>query len=414
MDRDLDPRITRRQRIRRWSISLAVLSGLAAVLVFLPGWVVPTVPRSDLRTAIVERGPIEETLTASGLVLPEREVVVTSPVDSRLVERFHDPGDTVASGEPIVSLDVADTRQRLETLDRQIALKDNARRQARLDLEGRLSTLAGQVAVKRLEQTSLRYAAARNDTLVALGVIAADAARETRTDLERCGIELAQLEEAATQARSQEALQLESLDLEHGILLGERAEAERTLLRSAASSGVGGVVTWVVEDIGAAVRRGEELARVADLSSYKVEATLSEVYGPRLRTGEPARLRSGSLDLRGRVAKIHPQVDNGVVRFEVALDDPSHPQLRPNLRVEVYVVTDRREDTLTVQRGSLLVREGAYALFEVRDQRAVRRDVRLGITNLDRCEILGGLDAGDEVVLSDLSDYADRKEIRLR
>jgi len=44
----------------------------------------------------------------------------------------------------------------------------------------------------------------------------------------------------------------------------------------------------------------------------------------------------------------------------------------------------------------------------------VRRNVRLGLTNLEHSEIVEGLEAGDEVILSDMSDYADRKEIRIR
>jgi len=45
---------------------------------------------------------------------------------------------------------------------------------------------------------------------------------------------------------------------------------------------------------------------------------------------------------------------------------------------------------------------------------ALRRNVRIGLTNMDRTEILGGLEAGDEIILSDMSDYAHRKEIRIR
>jgi len=50
----------------------------------------------------------------------------------------------------------------------------------------------------------------------------------------------------------------------------------------------------------------------------------------------------------------------------------------------------------------------------VRGHEAVRRNVRLGITNFERTEILEGLEQGDEVILSDMSDYANRKEIRIR
>jgi HlyD family secretion protein len=123
---------------------------------------------------------------------------------------------------------------------------------------------------------------------------------------------------------------------------------------------------------------------------------------------------AGELSLPGTLAKIHPKVENGIVRFEVALKHADHPVLRPNLRVEVHVISERREGTLTVRRGSVVTIEGGQALFRVRGGEASRRSVKLGITNFERTEILEGLEEGDEVILSDMSDYANRKEIRIR
>jgi HlyD family secretion protein len=107
-------------------------------------------------------------------------------------------------------------------------------------------------------------------------------------------------------------------------------------------------------------------------------------------------------------------VENGIVRLEVSLQRPDHPLLRPNLRVEVHITSERHEGTLTVQRGSVIAADGGHALFRVHGGKAVRRNVRLGITNFERTEILEGLEEGDEVILSDMSDYANRKEIRIR
>jgi HlyD family secretion protein len=170
----------------------------------------------------------------------------------------------------------------------------------------------------------------------------------------------------------------------------------------------------VLSGEGVAVARGDELARVADLSTFKVEATLSDVHAARIRAGQPVLVRAGELSLRGTLAKIHPQVENGIVRLEVTLEQADHPLLRPNLRVDVHVVSERREGVLTVRRGSVLAIDGGHALFRLRGREAVRRSVRLGITNFERTEIVEGLEEGDEVILSDMSDYANRKEIRIR
>src|SRR6185436_3570671 len=105
MDRPIPARELLQQTRRRFLGWILGAGALLALILILPGWVTPSLPRAQLRTAKVERGPIDATLTASGLVLPEHEFVVTSPGPSRVLQTLHQPGDTVAAGEPILSLD---------------------------------------------------------------------------------------------------------------------------------------------------------------------------------------------------------------------------------------------------------------------------------------------------------------------
>ncbi|NOT33118.1 MAG: HlyD family efflux transporter periplasmic adaptor subunit [Candidatus Eisenbacteria bacterium] len=414
MDRPIPARellLQARRRLLGWILGAGAL---IALVVILPGWVTPSIPRAQLRTAKVERGAIDATLTASGLVLPEHEFVVTSPNASRVLQTLHQPGDTVAAGEPILSLDQGEARLLVERLERQAALKDNERAQARIDLENRLSELTGQAAIKQLELESLSFEAERNTKLVESGVISGDQARKGATDLQRCRIEVEQLGAATRNAKRGLEVRLRSLALEHDILVRERRDAERELKQGSAASVRGGVLTWVLSGEGVSVARGDELARVADLSTFKVEATLSDVHAGRIRAGQPVVVRAGELSLPGTLTKVHPKVENGIVRIEVALERPDHPLLRPNLRVDVYIISERREGTLSVRRGSVISAEGGHALFRIHSKVADRRDVTLGITNFERTEILKGLEEGDEVILSDMSDYANRKEIRIR
>ena len=134
----------------------------------------------------------------------------------------------------------------------------------------------------------------------------------------------------------------------------------------------------------------------------------------RLTVGLPATIRSGDTRLPGRVHKILPTVVNGIVTFEVALDQKDHPILRPNLRVDVHAVTDQRTDALCLRRGPLLSVDGRDAVYVVRGDRAVRTPVTIGLANFEVYEIVDGLLNGDEVIISDMSDYRNSKEVKLR
>jgi HlyD family secretion protein len=194
----------------------------------------------------------------------------------------------------------------------------------------------------------------------------------------------------------------------------ERAEARRVLDLATASADRDGVVTWTLTEEGASVGKGSIIARIADLSSYRVDASVSDAYVSRLSPGLPVQVRVDDHPLEGQVSDVLPTVQNGVVTVRVALKDRSNPLLRPNLRVEVFIVTGHRERALRVPKGSSTSGDGYQQIFVVRGDRAERRRVRFGIASFDFIEVLEGLAAGDEVIVSDMTDYQHLTSIRLR
>jgi HlyD family secretion protein len=362
----------------------------------------------------VERGRVESTVTASGHVVPEHEHVLTSPLDSRVLEVSRRPGAEVEPGEAIVLLDATEAALAVEKLDEEIALKQNDRKRAGLALESTLADLERRREIKELELRSLEIDVAKNRRLFESELITEDVLRGFETDAERARIELAHLDESRGHAERALQAELEGLDLEIRILLKDREEAARRAEGAAVASDRPGIVTWVAESEGASVRKGDVVARVADLSSFRVEATLADVHARLIAVGQPAHVRSGDLDLAGRVARVLPTVENGAIPFEVSLDQSAHPSLRHNLRVNVDVVTDRRDDALRVPRCAHVNVEGRRAVFRVDGDRAVRTYVEFGLMSFDTYEVTSGLEEGDVIILSDMSDHANVKEVRLR
>ena len=149
------------------------------------------------------------------------------------------------------------------------------------------------------------------------------------------------------------------------------------------------MLTWVISQEGALVRRGDVIARIADLTSFRVDASVSDVHAGRLRPGMPALVRINELDLDGTVSEVLPTVENGVLHFTVALAKPSHPGLRPSLRTDVLVVTERKGRALRVKRGPFADNDARQA-FIVRGDRAVRVPIQLGLSGADDVELLAG------------------------
>lgn len=224
---------------------------------------------------------------------------------------------------------------------------------------------------------------------------------------------------SALEARRQEAgestaLELEGLTLQQKTLDRDLSQQKRLLDLATTRSDRQGVLTWVVNEEGALVHRGDVLARIADLSSFQVDATTSDVHSGAIRPGLPAEVRLDDLTLEGEVGQVYPAVENGTIHFTVALKDSAHPKLRPSLRVDVQVLTDTRSHTLIVTRGPFADADGLPQLFVIHGNRAVRTPVTFGVSSFDAVQVTAGVSEGEEVIISDMRDYAGVKELRLR
>ncbi len=414
MDRPVDPSYSRNRWMKR--VGLAVLVGVAflATLAWGPAFLTPSVTRARVRTALVSVGPIESTLTASGTVVPEFEQVLAAPLDARVLRILKKPGDKVRKGDPIVQLDVSDSESEVKTIDNKVSIKENEQDQLRISLENTLIELKSQLEIKRLEVQSFGLDVSQNRKLRSENLIPDEQLRKSEVQWQRSQIELKKLEESIQSAEKSTRAQLAGRDMEMAILRQERQDKERRLRLATTQSDRDGVLTWVVQEVGSMVKQGAVIARVADLSSFRVEATLSDVHASQLMPGLPARVLANEKMLDGMISSILPTIKDGAMTIVIGLKDKADPNLRSNLRVDVYVVSGHKDKALKIKRGPAVPGEGIHDLFVIRGNVAVRTPVKIGLSSFEEAEVLSGLMEGDEVIVSDMSDYSSRKEISVR
>jgi HlyD family secretion protein len=414
MDRELDVSIRRRRIGRRVAWGIGGLGLVVAVLVLLPGWLRPSIERDRIRTGRVDRGPVEGIVEASGTVIPAFESVVSSPVDARIERILKRPGEAVRAGEEILRLDTSASRLALETIEDNLARKANEQQQVRLALDKSLNDLRGSIESSRLDAEASEYRADQSRKLRADGLVSEQSLKASEVEAKKSKIELARLEASVAGERLAAQARLDGLELDLRTLRKERDEARRQLGLASTRSDRAGVVTWVVPQEGATVHMGEVIARIADLDSFRVEATVSDVHSSLLAPGLPVRVMIDGQPLPGRLSNVYPTIENGAVRFAVDLDDARNPKLRNSLRADVLVVTASRTETLRVPKGPFAQGGETGTVFVIRGDRAVRRSVRFGVSGYEHYEVLDGLAEGEEVILSDMNDYAHLAQVSLR
>jgi HlyD family secretion protein len=174
-----------------------------------------------------------------------------------------------------------------------------------------------------------------------------------------------------------------------------------------------GVVTWVNKNIGAAIREGDALARIADLSSFKIQGSISDNYLDQLHRNMAAIIRINETKIRGTVINIQPSVQNGIVSFDIQLDAQDNKLLRPNMKVDVFLVTSSQSNVLRVANGAAFKGTATQEIFVLNNGAAERRTVHTGMSNFDYVEIKDNVKPGDVVITSDMSDYKNDRKITI-
>ncbi|HEX6094686.1 MAG TPA: HlyD family efflux transporter periplasmic adaptor subunit [Thermoanaerobaculia bacterium] len=413
MDREIGQDVQRRRIVRRVLVAGVAIAAASFSLAATVEWLRPSVARDEMQTAKVTRGSVEATLQASGTVVPLVEQVVSSPVEARVLRVGRRAGATLKAGDELLTLDTAATRLEAERNDERLTQKMSENEKLSLGLDESIASLEAQLEQKKLDAEIFHHTATQKRKLRAEGLATDQDALAAEAAAKKSDIEIRQIEEAVRRAKRSRDLQLAAARTDLSFVRREAEESRRQLALAMLRADRDGVLTWVVPEVGAMVRRGDIVARIADLSAYRVIAQVSDVHSSRIGAGMRVNVKLDGLTLGGTVESVDPRIESGVMKFYVTLDQPSHARLRNNLRVDVSVVTGRRAETLVVRRGALGRTSSAHA-FVVRGDDAVRVPVRFGLAGDDAIEIAEGLREGEEVVISDMSEYSDVANVRIK
>jgi len=145
---------------------------------------------------------------------------------------------------------------------------------------------------------------------------------------------------------------------------------------------------------------------------------VAETHIQEVRQGMPAALafRNRKDVLAGRVAMVHPEVANGLVIVDVAIDDPLPPGVSAQEPVDATITTGALTNVVHVGRPVSGQSNGRLMLFKLEPDghTAVKVPVQFGAASVSLIEIKSGLRPGDKVILSDMSQYDGAAAIVLR
>ena len=414
MDREIPKEVRNKERNKKMIRYGGI--GVASIIVIsvLISWMRTGLKRKDQVLSTVDKGTIEVSVSASGKVVPAFEEIINSPINTRIVEIYKKGGDSVDVGTPILKLDLQSVETDYKKLLDEEQMRSYKLDQLRVNNQTKLNDLSMKIKVSAMQLNRKKVELRNEQYLDSLGSGTTDKVRQAELSYNVAQLEYEQLKQQYDNEKEVLAAEYKVQELDFSIFRKGLAEMKRTLDDAQVRSPRKAILTYINNQIGAQVSQGNQLAVISDLSHFKVEGEIADTYGDRVAAGGKAIVKIGSEKLEGTVSSVTPLSKNGVISFTVQLNEDNNRRLRSGLKTDVYVMNAVKEDVMRIANASYYVGRGEYDLFVCdSDKEIVKRKVQLGDSNFEFVEVISGLQPGDQVVVSDMSQYKNKNKLKL-
>jgi HlyD family secretion protein len=376
----------------------------------------PTVDRATLWMDTVRRGEFIRDVRGPGTLVPEQIRWISALTPGRVEKINYLPGQPVKATTVLLQMSNPDLELQLLDSERQLAAARADLVNLRATLGSGILTQEGVVATMKAQSTDADRQAKVADGLAQKGLIADnelgkahDQATEMRT---RLGLEQDRLKILRGAMDSQIAAQQAQVDRLSAVVAFRRKELDAMAI----TAGADGVLQDLPFQVGQWATAGATLAKVVQPGRLKATLQIPETQARDVAIGLSASVDTRNGLIPGHVVRIDPAAQNGTVGVDVALDGPLPKGARPDLSVDGTIEIERLKNVLYVGRPAYGQPESTVGLFRVSKDggSAVRVPVRLGRASVNTVEVLGGLNAGDVVILSDMSQWDAAERVRIR
>ncbi len=400
---------------------VAIGAGIGGAVLLVVGLATldPAVPTLDKMSVIIDsvrRGDVVREVRGPGSLVPEQIRWITAQASARVERLSAQSGSTVAAGALILSLSNPDLQIQTMQADQQVRQAEIDLLNLRTNLRSAVLTQEGVVASTRTQFISAQQEANAADSLVRRNLISEFELRNRRAQAEefttRYRIEQERLQLMSAAIDSQIAVQTGQVQQLRAIAANQQARLNSLQVRAPDS----GVLQELTLQLGQWVPEGTTLAKVVQPGRLKAELRIPESQAKDVAIGQTASVDTRNGIVRGRVSRKDPSAVGGSVLVDIALEGPLPAGAVPDLSVDGTIQIQQLNNIVFTGRPSLGAASGTVTMFKMEADgvHATRVSVELGRSSVNTIEILRGLEPGDRVVLSDMTQYANVDRVRIK
>lgn len=391
-----------------------ILLGVGVLALGLVAWLAPGIGRlfsasasvssSRLAFATVERGPFVRDIAAEGKVVAAVSPTLYATSGGAVTLRVH-AGDTVKIGQVLATIVSPELTNKLAQEQSNADAMEVDYQRAQIDARKQRGELQKAYDNAQIDEQAAERDLDRNQKAFSKGAVPGMDVDRAKDALQKAKITLQHAQADLGMDNASLNFDIQSKKLAHQRQMLLVKDLQRQVDDLSVKSPVDGQVGQLFIAERATVAKDAQLLSVIDLSALQVEMQVPESFARDLGIGMAGEISGNGHIWKGLVSAISPEVVNGQVAARLRFDGETPKQLRQNQRLSVRVLLDKRDNVLTVQRGSFVDESGGSYAYLVKDSIAKKTPIRVGASSIDKVEILEGLKEGDRIVVSGTDSF---------
>jgi len=403
-----------RKRLILGGCGAVALIGITVLLARLKP-AVPTVDKSLVWVDTVKRGPMTRNVRGAGTLVPVDIRWIAARTQGRVDRILLLPGATVEPDSVILVLNNPDVTQAAADTESQLKAGEAELVNLKVSVQRDVLQAESDAASSKANFEESKMQAEVNEQLYKDGLV-------SELDLRKSKVTAEQADELNVISQKRYLFSKDSVEPQLAVKEAEvdrlRAQAKLKLAEADAlnvRAGMTGILQVVPVEVGAQVQPGTNLARVADPTRLKAEIEVAETQAKDVQIGQSADVDTRNGIAKGRVSRVAPSVQNGTVTVEIFLTGELPKGARPDLSVDGVVELEHLDDVVYVGRPAFGQEHQSANIFKLEADGvyANRTQVDLGRSSVSSIEIVKGLEPGDRVILSDMSQWDSHDRIKL-
>ena len=416
MDRIIEKKKWTTKKILQYAAIAVFVFFILYLFLFLDRSSRLNVEKDQVTIARVTLDKFQEFIPVDGVVQPKTTIYIDAVLGGTVEKKYVEDGAEVKKGDVILQL--SNANMQLSYMDQETRMYDaiNNLQNSRISLEQNKFLRQKEITnlQYQIDQATLQYQRAKK--LFDDGVYTLKEFEDAKRDFEfstkqlSISLDLQRLDSiSAEEQKRQIAASVERMKANLTLL---RSNMEKLLVRAPAD----GELSSFNLEIGETKSEGERLGQIDMMDGYKMRANIDERYVSRVVQGQEAELDFGGKTYQLYVNKIYTGVTGGAFQVDMLFKNEVPDNIKRGQTIQMRLQFSTPTEALILKRGGFFQQTGGNWVYVV-DQCgdfAVKRNIKLGRQNTRYYEVLEGLEAGEDVIISSYDNFGNKDKLILK